>query len=164
MSQPLIEQLQSLEGFEAAGEPNPAGGAHWCHRAETVAMPEAARLFFAAGYYLEMLTCLDYTPSDQKFQLVYQFNRPGGDDRHRVTADLPEGASAPTISDVYESANWYEREVFDMFGLRFDGHPHLVRLLMPEDSEWHPLRRQFFDPSTMPAEESTAAAEGEPDA
>ena len=54
-----------------------------------------------------------------------------------------DDAIAPSIASIYKSANWYEREVFDMFGVRFDGHPHLTRILLPESSTIHPLLKSF---------------------
>ncbi|MGH7777572.1 MAG: NADH-quinone oxidoreductase subunit C, partial [Candidatus Dormibacterales bacterium] len=57
-----------------------------------------------------------------------------------VTGEAP---SAPTVSGVFPAANWDEREVWDLFGIKFDGHPDLTRLLMPDDWVGHPLRRDY---------------------
>jgi len=59
------------------------------------------------------------------------------------TAVAREGESLPSLTAVYRGADWHEREAFDMFGLQFTGHPHLVRLLLPEEFEGHPLRKDF---------------------
>ncbi len=63
--------------------------------------------------------------------------------RYKVacSADDP---SCPTLSDVYPGANWHERETWELFGIRFDGHPQLVKLLLPEQFEGHPLRKDFL--------------------
>ncbi|MEP7272253.1 MAG: NADH-quinone oxidoreductase subunit C [Acidobacteriota bacterium] len=65
---------------------------------------------------------------------------------HRLRVKLylhEEDAHAPTVSGIWATANWHEREVYDMFGVVFDGHPDLRRILMPADYEGHPLRKDF---------------------
>ena len=62
------------------------------------------------------------------------------DERTRVPRDRPQ---LPTISTVFPGANWHERETHDFFGIRFEGHPDLSPLLLPEDATYHPLRKDF---------------------
>ena len=64
-------------------------------------------------------------------------------ERVRVTAWLDDGEEIDSVVGVWPAADWFEREVFDMFGIVFRGHPNLVRLLMPEDWEGHPLRKDY---------------------
>jgi NADH:ubiquinone oxidoreductase subunit C len=158
MSAPAVnEALAAIEGLLSTDEQQHAtNGVHWLHKVAPHALPAVARVFREAGHMLQMFTCLDFVESDGVFRLVQQFAPPDRLERHRVVADVPADQEAPTISGVFAGANWQEREIFDMFGLRFAGHPALERLLMPEDSTWHPLRRGFHDPSTMPPPDAAA--------
>lgn len=160
MSAPGVNEIiAATEGFQSTTEQQYAvNGVHWQHVVAPAALPALARAFRDAGYVMEMLTCIDLVGTDKVFRLVQQFNLLNAGERHRVLADVPEGEDAPSVSGIYGSANWYEREVFDMYGLRFANHPNLERLLMPEGSTWHPLRKEFFDPSTMPPAEPAAGA------
>jgi NADH-quinone oxidoreductase subunit C len=103
-------------------------------------MPEVAQAMLALGCFLESLTALHFR---EHFTLVYHFNHYDQLCRTVVHAVLPPGQQAPTISHIYPVANWYEREVYDLFGLRFAGHPDLRRILLPFDAEIHPLLKKF---------------------
>lgn len=127
-----------------------ADGFHQRHTAEAVRMVDIARAFDDAGYFLEMLTCEDRREDLQKMRLVYTFNRFESVDRHLVMVELPPevppeipDSCAPSVTDIFPGANWYEREVFDMYGVRFDGHPDLKRILLPDDSNFHALLKDF---------------------
>jgi NADH-quinone oxidoreductase subunit C len=95
-------------------------------------------------------TCLvdlggtDRFTEDDRFEVFYNFVSIAGRKRLRVKVRVgEEDPVVPTVSHVFRSANWYERETFDMFGIRFDGHEDLRRMYMPEDYEYHPLRKEF---------------------
>ena len=89
------------------------------------------------------LTAVDYPNRPYRFELVYQLLSITHNRRMRVLVALPEGAVAPSVLSVFNAANWAEREVWDMFGIFFAGHPDLRRLLTDYGFEGHPLRKDF---------------------
>jgi NADH-quinone oxidoreductase subunit C len=103
-------------------------------------MPAVAQAMLEQGCFLESLTALDLRES---FSVVYHFAHFYELCRTVVHASLTKGAQAPTISQVYPAANWYEREVYDLFGIKFAGHPDLRRILLPDDADFHPLLKDF---------------------
>jgi NADH-quinone oxidoreductase subunit C len=113
-------------------------------------MPGVAQAMLKEGCFLESLTAVD--ASRAAFTLVYHFANFSELCRTVVHASLAKGAEAPTISHVYPGADWYEREVFDLFGIKFAGHPNLKRLLLPEDADFHPLLKEFPPEEEVKAE------------
>jgi NADH-quinone oxidoreductase subunit C len=99
-----------------------------------------ARAARETDLFLEAISGVDFTDC---FQVVYFFNGFGAGSRVQVRVKVNKGESLPTISTVYDAALWHEREVFDLFGIVFDNHPDLRRLLLPEDADFHPLRKDF---------------------
>jgi len=103
-------------------------------------LPDVAQAMLDQGCFLESLTAVDLRES---FSLVYHFANFEELCRTVVHASLAKEAQAPTISQVYPAADWYEREVYDLFGIKFAVHPNLKRLLLPEDADFHPLLKDF---------------------
>jgi NADH-quinone oxidoreductase subunit C len=89
------------------------------------------------------VTAADYFPRDPRFEVVYHLLSVPNRRRLRLKVRVPDGGTVPTVQEVWPSAGWLEREVWDMFGIVFDGHPDLRRLLMPEDWEGHPQRKDY---------------------
>jgi NADH-quinone oxidoreductase subunit C len=89
------------------------------------------------------LTAVDWPKREKRFDLVlnlYSFEK---NERLRIKAHVGEGQNAPSVESVWPTANWLEREVYDMFGIVFDGHPNLKRLLLPEEWQGFPLRKDY---------------------
>jgi NADH-quinone oxidoreductase subunit C len=105
----------------------------------------AAATVQAAGYnFFEDLTAVDWYPSSPRFQLSYHILSHLFKERIRLRVMVDEAdPSVETITSVWPSANFYEREVFDLFGIRFEGHPNLRRIMMPDDWNGHPLRKDY---------------------
>jgi NADH-quinone oxidoreductase subunit C len=93
--------------------------------------------------YLVDVTAVDYPPRAERFDLVYIVYSFARNQRIRVKTRVAEGYEPATAVNVHLTANWLEREVFDMFGIRFAGHPDLRRTLLPEDWQGHPLRKEY---------------------
>jgi len=89
------------------------------------------------------VTGCDYPERPKRFELIYHFLSMRHNMRIRVKADLADGEIAPSITSIHPSANWFERETFDMYGIRFSGHPDLRRLLTDYGFTGHPLRKDF---------------------
>jgi len=115
-------------------------GYHLTVQARPQQMPDLARAMLEQGCFLESLTALDLRES---FSVVYHFAHFDELCRTVVHASLAKDAQAPTICQVYPAADWYEREVYDLFGIKFAGHPNLKRILLPDDADFHPLLKDF---------------------
>ncbi|MBW1684657.1 MAG: NADH-quinone oxidoreductase subunit C [Deltaproteobacteria bacterium] len=90
------------------------------------------------------VTAVDYLGEEPRFEMVYHFYSVSGNRRLRIKARVPEEpAEIDSLVDVYASANWMEREVWDLYGIRFKGHPDLRRILLYEEFEGHPLRKDY---------------------
>jgi len=90
------------------------------------------------------LTCVDYIEQEPRFEVVYHFYSVAKNRRVRIKARVAADAcQIDSLIDLYPSANWMEREVWDMYGVRFEGHPDLRRLLLYEEFEGHPLRKDY---------------------
>jgi NADH-quinone oxidoreductase subunit C len=94
--------------------------------------------------YLSDVTCVDRYPSEPRFEVVYHLLSIPNKERVRLKVRLSgEMPALDSVTSVWPGANYFEREVFDLFGVRFNGHPYLRRLLMPENWEGHPLRKDY---------------------
>ena len=94
--------------------------------------------------YLADLTCVDWYPSEPRLEVVYHLLSISNKERVRLKVRLSGSSpSIESVTSVWPSANFYEREVFDLFGVRFTGHPNLKRIMMPDDWEGHPLRKDY---------------------
>jgi NADH-quinone oxidoreductase subunit C len=94
--------------------------------------------------FLSDITCVDWFPAEPRFELVYHLLSIPRKERVRLKVRLDSaGAAVESLTSVWPGANYFEREVFDLFGIRFTGHPYLKRLLMPEDWQGHPLRKDY---------------------
>ena len=89
------------------------------------------------------ITAADYLPRQPRFEVVYHLLSLTRKTHLRLKVRVPEGGTVPTVQGVWKGAGWPEREVWDMFGIVFEGHPDLRRLLMPEDWEGHPARKDY---------------------
>ena len=85
----------------------------------------------------------DYPEREKRFDVVYHLLSMTKNHRVRVKVQTNEATAVPSITPLFRGADWFEREAFDMLGIYFDGHPDLRRILMPEDYEGHPQRRDF---------------------
>jgi len=93
--------------------------------------------------YLSDITAVDYPDRDERFDVVYQLYSFKLNQRLRLRLRIKEDQSVPSVTDLWKTANWLERECYDMFGIEFDGHPDLERILMPKATRSHPLRKDY---------------------
>lgn len=91
--------------------------------------------------FLVDLTAVDFPGRAERFEVIYtlhSFSRAA-----RIRVKTHTAGAIPSIANIHAGANWLEREAFDMFGIRFAGHPHLTRILLPDEWNGHPLRRDY---------------------
>lgn len=123
-------------------------------RGETTVVVPRQHLQRAADYlrtepslgfsFLSDITILDRFPLEPRFEVNYHLLSVERKQRLRLKVRLPgTDAVLPTVTGIWPTANWHERENFDMFGIRFEGHPNLTRILMPDEWEGYPLRKDY---------------------
>jgi NADH-quinone oxidoreductase subunit C len=153
----IVESLSAavpgvtLESWDAVDQPVIVVPRESLH-AVALALRDTPSLNF---HFLAELTAVDFWPREPRFEVVYHLAcvgvpdvpRPGmGGPARRLRLKTRVPGADPlvaTLSTLWPNANWYEREVYDLFGIVFEGHPDLRRLLMPEDWEGHPARKDY---------------------
>jgi NADH-quinone oxidoreductase subunit C len=94
--------------------------------------------------YMSDLTCADYYPREPRFEMAYHLLSIARKERARLKVKISgDDPVLESITAVWPSANFFEREIFDLFGIRFLGHPYMRRIMLPEDWEGHPLRKDY---------------------
>ena len=124
--------------------------AKWDRNELTLAIPPeniraAAQAAKDAGYtFLEDVTAVDWYPAEPRFQVAYSILSMGLKQRIRLDARVSgDNPRIDSITSIWPAANFYEREVFDLFGIHFAGHPRLTRIMMPDNWNGHPLRKDY---------------------
>jgi NADH-quinone oxidoreductase subunit C len=96
---------------------------------------------------LSSVTAVDRYPQEPRFEIVYHLHSLARSERVRLKAPISSGEETlpeiDSVCSVWRGADWYEREVFDLFGVRFSNHPDLRRIMMPDDWEGYPLRKDY---------------------
>ena len=136
----LTKALAPLNLEKVAAGDYAKTGYHLEVAAQPAQLPDVAQAMLAADCFLESFTAVDLV---ETFDLVYHFASFFELCRTAVHVPLGKKKGMPTISHIYPGADWYEREVFDLFGIHFFNHPNLKRLLLPEDADFHPLLKDF---------------------
>lgn len=140
---PLIDSLRQLFG-EAIVEAVEVCGQQVITLTATRAYEVLAHLRKEADFdMLTDLTAVHWPDRERPFELVYQVYNLSARRRLRLKTTLAEGEQIETVSSIWQAANWLEREVYDLFGIRFSGHPDLRRILLPEGWVGHPLRKEY---------------------
>ena len=89
------------------------------------------------------ITAIDFPAKEKRFQLIYHFLSMTENKRCKITMAVSDQETVKSVTPVFECANWFEREIFDLFGIRFSSHPDLRRILTDYGFEGHPLRKDF---------------------
>jgi NADH-quinone oxidoreductase subunit C len=148
----MDEALQSLGDKALAALPGTLTGAQLAY-GELTLTAEAARIVDAltflrddAAYQFVAfidISGVDYPEREKRFEIVYHLLSPKLNRRVRVKIDTDEATPVPSAVSAFPAANWYEREIYDLFGVLFEGHPDLRRILTDYGFDGHPLRKDF---------------------
>lgn len=141
----LVEETQArlseLLGPEAVQRAEAArAGYHLSLKISPPRLLDLARFMRQENRFLEYITAVDRR---DRLELVYMFGSYREPCRVKAGIEVPKGVPVSTLTGLLASADWHEREVFDLFGQRFEGHPNLKRILLPEEADFHPLLKDF---------------------
>ena len=146
---PLPESIRENSTAAALADIATTGGLAFGELTVEVAPPNILEALSRAKTKLGMnrlssVTGVDRYPVEPRFEVVYHLQSITTKERLRIKARVPgDNPEIESACPVYRAANWYEREVFDFFGIRFLNHPDLKRIMLPEDFEGYPLRKDF---------------------
>ncbi len=105
---------------------------------------EVVDFLYREGFqFLVDVTAVDWPERAQRFDVVYHWLNLASQERLRIKVPVADGEAMPSLVSRFKTADWYEREVFDLFGIPFEGHPNLTRLLTWDDFPGHALRKDF---------------------
>jgi NADH-quinone oxidoreductase subunit C len=148
----MDEALKTVADRIVAALPGAVTGAHFAY-GELTLMAEAARIVEVLTFLRDDPACqficftdlcgADYPRREKRFDVIYQLLSPKLNLRVRVKVETDEATPVPSAIPVFPAANWCEREAYDLFGVLFDGHPDLRRILTDYGFEGHPLRKDF---------------------
>ena len=142
-SSALIEALTPLApGASLEAAPSIDMPAIYVGPGDLVAVCSALRSSLGFDLLAE-ITAVDYLPREPRYEVVYHLVSIANRQRLRLKVRVEAGGTVPTVQRLWPSAGWPEREVWDMFGIVIDDHPDLRRILMAEDWEGHPLRKDY---------------------
>lgn len=134
-------------GFSAKSVDSERQGVHVRVRLEATQVRPFAAWLLEKGFFIDFLTAVDVSPA---LQLIYQFAHYDAPCRINARVTLPASGTIETISDIYQGANWHERETRDFFGVVFSGHPNLVPLILcDEDRDLKPLLKNEGSRKTL---------------
>jgi NADH-quinone oxidoreductase subunit C len=137
----MIGKLRSMLGDNAVCVDEKFGaGVVAAATAPAEKLREVLGAFKDTGFFLETMCALDFKDT---MELVYHLNCFEPKSRISLRVLAGHGAPVPTASDIFTAADWLEREVREFYGIQFDGHPDPRNLLLPEDADYHPLKKEF---------------------
>ncbi|MEW6265682.1 MAG: NADH-quinone oxidoreductase subunit C [Thermodesulfobacteriota bacterium] len=141
----LVEETRGkLDRFMGEAAVQPAdytrNGYHLAVTAGPKQIKRLAELLRQEDRFLEFMTAVDRGPN---LDLVYMFGSLTEPCRVKALVTVPKDRAVPSLAKVFAAADWFEREAYDLLGARFDGHPNLKRIILPEDADFHPLLKDY---------------------
>jgi NADH-quinone oxidoreductase subunit C len=144
LSQELERIREAVPGLEPEAEAD--RGVFWINIPKEALLPVVTLLRDDPSLDYQMLSDLfgvDYPDREKRFDILYNLYSLSRNRRAFLRVRVAQDEAVPTISAIFPNANWAEREVYDLFGVSFEGHPDLRRILMPDDWDGHPLRKDY---------------------